>query len=414
MMEKIKIAVWLNEGYTSEVGGGFSYYDKMIQAIDDYQFDSSVELCFVTESLVSKKTFSKSIIELSYVPRKLPIRFFIRIVMIVPLIGKWLKRKYKRKENEWQKKEKKDIYNKMLLDSGVRIIYYLSQANSPFFDFPFIATNWDIGHCSTFAFPELIYNGNFEWRNHFYTQILPKALMVFAESEAGKTELLKYTNIDEKKIKVVPLFAGDCVNVKSEAQKEAQFLSKNHLEKQKFFFYPAQFWAHKNHVGLLQAFATFVEQYPNYKLVFTGSDKGNLKYIQSLVSELKLEKKVLFLGFLSIEQISILYNNATSLIMATYLGPSNMPPIEAMELGCPVICSDLKGHREILGNAAIYFNPLDKEELCNAMTEMVKNRSFYKKAIEKQNRHSLFKIENSIKKMNEYFKEIAIIRNCWK
>jgi glycosyltransferase involved in cell wall biosynthesis len=212
----------------------------------------------------------------------------------------------------------------------------------------------------------------------------------------------------------MPLFAGNCVNVKSETLKEEYFLSENQLKKQKYFFYPAQFWAHKNHKGLLQAFAEFEKKYPDYKLVFTGSDYGNLEYIRSLILEYKIENQVLTLGFLSIENINTLYRNATSLVMATYLGPTNMPPIEAMELGCPVICSDLAGHREILGDSAIYFNPMNKDELCNAMIKMVNNRTFYKEAIENRNKHSVFKIDNAIQKLNEYFKEIAIIRNCWK
>jgi len=401
-MEKVKIAVWLDNNYIpEEEGGGFSYYDKLVQTIDNYQFDPSIELCFVTNSSVSQGTFSKPIIELSYVPG-----IFIQMMAKVPLCGKQVKQKYKKRREELRQKS----YEKTLLEAGVRVIYYLCQGQYSVVDFPFIATNWDIGHCSTFAFPELIPYGNFEKRNNIYTQVLPKALMVFTESDTGKAELSKYTNIDEKKIKVVPLFAGNCVNAKCDAKEEEEFLSENQLEKQKFFFYPARFWAHKNHTGLLQAFAKFTKQYPDYKLVFTVSKE----YLRLFASSLKIEDKVLFLDFLPVEQINILYRNATALVMATYLGPTNMPPIEAMELGCPVICSDLQGHHEILSNAAIYFNPMDQDELCNAMIEMINNRSFYKDAIEKQNRNSLFKIENSMQKLNEHLKEVAIIRNCWK
>jgi len=412
-MKKVKIAVWLDENCNPEQGGGFSYYDKLVQAIDNYQFDSSIELCFVTAGIVSAGYFQKQITRLTYAPQKLPIPFSTRIKMIFPFIGKLIKQENRRREVEWHKQEKHDTYLKILLEAGIQIIYYPCCWGYPTFNFPFISTNWDIGHCSTFPFPELISNGSFEYRNYIYTQAFPKALMIFCESEAGKAELLKFTNIDEKKIKIVPLFAGNCVNMQNETITEEAFLSENKLEKYKFFFYPAQFWAHKNHSGLLQAFSKFSSKYPDYKLVFTGSDKGNLEYIFALTAELKLESSVLFLGFLPTAQVNILYGNATSLIMATYLGPTNMPLIEAMELGCPVVCSDLEGHREILGDSALYFNPADKNELSNAMVEMVGNRDFYKKAIEKQNRISIFKIDNSLNKINEYFKEIAIIRSCY-
>ena len=404
-MKKVKIAIWLDKSYHSKAGGGFSYYDKLVHIIDSYHFDSSVEVCFAIESPnADHLSLKKEVINLYYYKR-LPVRLSYSVSKI-PVIGSWIISRIEKK------------YKKILNDASVRVIYYIRQTECKISGFPFIATNWDIAHCSTFAFPEAINAGAFSFsfalRHHFYTQILPQALMIFAESEAGKNELIKYTNIDGKKIKVVPIFAGNCVNVKYEEQEDEEFLNEKQLEKQKYFFYPAQFWAHKNHTGLLQAFAKFIELYPGYKLVFTGSDKGNLEYIQSFVSELKIEDSVLFSGFLSEKQINILYHHATALVMASYSGPTNMPPIEAMELGCPVICSDLKGHYEILGDSAIYFNPADHDELCNAMIKMVQRRSFYSEEIENRNKQSVFKIECAIERINEYFKEIATIRNCWR
>lgn len=84
----------------------------------------------------------------------------------------------------------------------------------PFPDFPFVATNWDIGHCSTYAFPELVYNNNFYFRNKFYTEVLPKALLVLCESETGKQELLDYTTVGKHKIRIVPMFAGNVSTLK--------------------------------------------------------------------------------------------------------------------------------------------------------------------------------------------------------
>ena len=49
--------------------------------------------------------------------------------------------------------------------------------------------------------------------------------------------------------------------------------------------------------------------------------------------------------------------------MPTLLGPTNMPLLEAACLDCPVICSDLEGHREMLGDYALYFNPYSPEDI---------------------------------------------------
>jgi glycosyltransferase involved in cell wall biosynthesis len=148
-------------------------------------------------------------------------------------------------------------------------------------------------------------------------------------------------------------------------------------------------------------------------LVLCGSDKGNLKYINTTIHKLGLTDFVLFLGFISNEEMYALYYNATALIMASWFGPTNMPPIEAMEIGCPVICSDIAGHSEILGDAALYFDPFDDNSLIHAMNEMTGKYEEFKRRIGDQNSKSIFKIENSMKLINRNMKRVAIIRRNW-
>ncbi len=56
--------------------------------------------------------------------------------------------------------------------------------------------------------------------------------------------------------------------------------------------------------------------------------------------------------------------------MPTFLGPTNLPPLEALEYGIPSICSDLRGHREMLGDSALYFDPSSSVELAQALVLM--------------------------------------------
>src|SRR6185369_11002066 len=64
------------------------------------------------------------------------------------------------------------------------------------------------------------------------------------------------------------------------------------------------------------------------------------------------------LGFISEKEIKILYQNATALIMPTFLGQTNMPLMEAASLGCPIICSHLQGHYDLFGDTVLYINPV--------------------------------------------------------
>ena len=279
--------------------------------------------------------------------------------------------------------------------------------------FPFIATNWDIGHRSTYPFPELCNNMIFESRDKFYMSILPKAMMIICESETGKKELIDYTNIGAYKIRVMPLFSGgvSTLNLSDGVMKE--ILKKLGIERNRFFYYPAQFWPHKNHYGLLKAFQKFIQDNKNYFLVLSGSDKGNLTYIKNVANELDICDKVLFLGFISEEEVYTLYKNATCLVMASHFGPTNMPPIEAMELGCPVACTDLGGHREILEESAVYFDSFDDNSIYNALVEITHHRDIYINRISKQKKLTIFNPDNAIRCLDKILTEAVNIRKNW-
>ena len=403
----MKIAIWLDADYRPEEGGGFSYYDKLVKALDGYTFDSQLEFCFVSDGDITSLPLKREKYQLKY---KTQASFVEKLKVHLPLYKDY----YKPILAQRQREERHGGYRNQLKSYGIDLIYYLRQGEQHVVDFPFVATNWDIGHWSTFAFPELVSSGEYARRTAFYRDILPQALFVFAESEAGKQELLKFTNISEEKIKVVPIFAGNCVAEKVSVEKQDEILMQYGLEKYRYFFYPAQFWAHKNHTNLIKAFAEFHKTHPEYKLVLTGSDKGNKAYIQLMVEELELTNEVVFAGFVENAVVNTFFANAVALCMTSFFGPTNMPPIEAMHIGCPVICSDLAGHREILGDAAFYFDVNDSQSIAHCMEQIISMREEYQSKIQERGSQSLFTIEEALVRIDKYMLELLPIRTTWK
>ena len=403
----MKIAIWLDADYRPEEGGGYSYYDKLVKALDSYSFDPQLEVCFVSDGNIASLPLKREKVQLVF---KAHATLGEKIKAHLPLYKDIYIPSLQKQRNQ----ARHAAYRNQLQAKGIDVIYYLRQGERHVNNFPFVATNWDIGHWSTFAFPELVSDGQYERRANFYRNVLPQALFVFAESEAGKQELVKYTNISEEKIKVVPIFAGNCIEEKVSETYQTEILQQYGLKKNRYFFYPAQFWAHKNHANLLKAFAEMTKKYPDYKLLFTGSDKGNKSYIQSLVEQLGLKEKVVFAGFVENAVINTFYSNATALCMASFFGPTNMPPVEAMHIGCPVICSDIAGHREILGDAALYFDAKDVNSIMCSMEQMIVSRDKYAAAINEQAEKSLFTIEEALKRINDYMVDLMPIRSAWK
>lgn len=391
----MKIGIWLESEVNITIGGGASYVNRLVGLIDNYSFSDGIEICYL--STVPQSSLKKDVYEVSLLP-----------LHILKLCGLG---KYCGKINRYL--IRRIGLERVLRKTGVKVVYYLSQVTCLDPSFPFIATNWDIGHRSTHSFPELIEGGSFENRESYYRNVLPKALMVICESEAGLKEIKQYTNIGVHKIRVMPMFAGQVSALNLSEEKTASVLRHFNLKEERYFFYPAQFWAHKNHYGLVKAFKSYISRNNGYKLVLSGSDKGNLAYIKSVVKELELVDSVLFLGFVSDEEMYALYKKSACLIMASHFGPTNMPPIEAMELGCPVMCSNLEGHHEILGDSAVYFDSYDYNSICDAFSEITQKREEYKKKINQRKTETLFNDRNALNCLNSILKEIVVIRNNW-
>lgn len=130
-----------------------------------------------------------------------------------------------------------------------------------------------------------------------------------------------------------------------------------------YVFYPAQFWKHKNHINLIKAIKILKGSIENIHLILAGSEKNNCKEIREYIFENQLENNITILGFVSNENITYLYRHAVGLIMPSYFGPTNIPPLEAMALGCPVAVSNKYAMPEQVGKAGLLFDPDSPEEI---------------------------------------------------
>ena len=73
-----------------------------------------------------------------------------------------------------------------------------------------------------------------------------------------------------------------------------------------------------------------------------------------MTKKFNLENQVRFAGFVSSEEINLLYSQAFALVMPTYFGPTNMPPLEAFKFKIPVLYSNIKGLKEQVEDAAFF------------------------------------------------------------
>ena len=109
---------------------------------------------------------------------------------------------------------------------------------------------------------------------------------------------------------------------------------------EKHFFYPAQFWAHKNHKYIIDAINYLkIKNKLTFKFIFSGSEKGNKHYIDYLIKNKKLEKDILIFNYLNDNQILALYLKSIAIVMPTYVARSTLPLYEAFFLKIPIFYS---------------------------------------------------------------------------
>lgn len=274
-------------------------------------------------------------------------------------------------------------------------------------DYPYIFTVWDLGHRTTPYFPEVSRTGwIWESREYFYTKMLYKASYIITGNKEGKKEILTNYTMPENKIRIIPFpVASFCKGSETKLVIDLP---------EQYFFYPAQFWPHKNHICIIEALKILNEKGLNTTVLFTGFDKGNKKYITEKVQEYGLGSQVIFTGFVSDEEMKYLYTHSVAMIFASLMGPNNMPPIEATSLKCPVIITDLDGHKEQLGDTALYFNGFNPEELAHHMLSLLKNTELRSELIQKENElaKEFFKV-NYFSEIKKIFSEFSLIRNTW-
>lgn len=139
-----------------------------------------------------------------------------------------------------------------------------------------------------------------------------------------------------------------------------------------YFFYPAQFWSHKNHIRILEALLVLGQEGQCPIMVFAGGDKGNRKTVERFISRNNLAGQVKLLGFVPVEDMRGLYTGCRAVVMPTYFGPTNLPPLEAWMMGKPLIYS---AHlHEQAGDAAILIDPDNANDLAEALKASMDDR----------------------------------------
>lgn len=242
-------------------------------------------------------------------------------------------------------------FEKKLIQKRVDIVFSLgiNPITNSLQQIPYLTFIWDVGHLELNSFPEINKNNGIVQREEMYRVNILKARGVITESEIGKSNILNYYKKNPEMIYSIPFVPES--NLKD-------YLKNN--QRECIAYYPAQFWPHKNHKVLLLALKMLLDKKINpRKIIFTGSDQGNLNNILNLSKKLGVFEFIEYRGFVSKEEVYSIYQECDLVVMPSLLGPTNFPPLEALLLGAPVAASTIDGFKPEIKKLLHYISPFD-------------------------------------------------------
>lgn len=266
--------------------------------------------------------------------------------------------------------ELKSPFERALIRDGIDVVHFTSTSKRHLLlhQLPFIITIFDGCHRDAPEFPEVRTFGEFERREILFRLASTKAVAVIVNASELIDDLCRRYAMERERAICIPFSPSTYVSRSApDAAADAAVLAKYRLEPG-YLFYPAQFWPHKNHITLLAALALLRERGITERLVLCGSNRSGRDKIDLAIRTHGLSDQISIIGFVESAELGALYRGASALVMPTYFGPTNLPPLEAWAVGTPVIYPE--AFKAQAGDAAILFDYDDPRSLADAIVSL--------------------------------------------
>ncbi len=193
------------------------------------------------------------------------------------------------------------------------------------------------------------------------------ARLVIAVSQSTGRDLQRLLGLPEARIRVVLAAADSRFRVRSSAEVEA--IRQKYGLPESYVLQLSSSKPHKNLVRLVEAWALLEArgETRGCRLVLAGQVSPRYPEAQDRVRALGLEGSVRILGRIPDEDLPGLYTGASWFAFPSLYEGFGLPVLEAMACGTPVVCSNTSSLPEIVGDAAITFDPTETEAIAEAL-----------------------------------------------
>lgn len=216
----------------------------------------------------------------------------------------------------------------------------------------------------------------------YYYPILPLsrfADLIITISNSEKKRLIKYSSLKDAS-KIIVIYNGISKDFKPLNRMEESLI---HLTKVKFnlptefILYVGRLNHRKNIQNLIKAVGYLNNQ--KIKLVLVGKYNRKVFDLPTIIDELGLHDRMIFLDYVEDSYLPIIYSLATVFCYLSFQEGFGLPPLEAMAAGIPVLVSESSSLPEICGEAGTYANPLNPVDIATKIDLLLSDPIIYKK-----------------------------------
>ena len=376
MKHKMKIGVLFEAPKGLGMGGGYYLQLKNLKILSA-SLSSEIDLEIISANKISTKNLIKENYKVKNFEYNLITKFFSKLFVIDCIKNFFFRINLNHPFTYFLKKNNYDLI--IFLNPSMLAMYCGNKS--------FIINIWDLDHKKNSQFPEHVDNYTYEKREDFIDKIIHRAFKIVVPYAQVKYDLINYYNVNANNIivqELIPLLPSIYFSKKSEKIDFLSIFNSFNLPgNKKIIFYPAGYWAHKNHKYIIDC-AKHLKQSKNTKFlfVFSGFDMGNYNYIKKLIVKHKLEDYVKSYSFLSEQQIISFYKYCDAVIMPTYGGPTNLPIYESFFFRKPIFYTKNLLKDKKITDTLIEIDILDYKDLILKL-ELLDNKSLIKEITEK-------------------------------
>jgi glycosyltransferase involved in cell wall biosynthesis len=213
--------------------------------------------------------------------------------------------------------------------------------------------------------------------------VLPNSLRrldrIIAVSGWVKKELVERVGVKESRIEVVPNGIDHSAFYPRPRNEEIVLIQPFSFRRPYVLCVSRIDYPVKNHIRLIKAFSIFKERtkYP-HRLVIAGADDHGADKVKAAAAASPHRNDIFFTGHFPLKSLPELYSGADFVVIPSMYEGFGMGVLEAMASGIPVTCARAASLPETAEHAALYFDPLDSEDMADRMVTLTTNRDIYR------------------------------------